>query len=1067
MEWKYKAFISYRHLPLDKSVAIKLHHAIEHYVIPKALRKNGEKTPGRVFRDQDELPISSDLSNDIQLALDNSEYLIVVCSKETSKSKWVLREISYFIEHHDRSHVLAILVDGTPEEAFPAELTEVYSPEGEYIKSVEPLAANIVADSRMKRNSLFRTEKLRLLAALIGCPYDSLYQREQRYKIRRITAAAAAVLMVAAGFIGILLNRNRIISENYENTLRSQSTFLASEARRLLKEGDRLSAIALAIEALPTEEKERPLVRSAERVLSESINAYVSPSEAGTNILQADGIISAEKAIMKFDIDEISGQVCTVTQNGTVTMWEAENCRQLWSYETGSDYSLMDAQFTDEGSLIVINGGELVSLRLTDGSVQWRVKHEDINNDTDSFRFTCMHLSMDRERIYAFNETALTVFSTSDGSVLSGMRLPELEINGEKISYELSKKNVCLSDDEKYISLLFSYGEDENWSFLPDREGICVMRVDSGEIVYIKDEVIYGDLGNIVLFNGNTFLYSANIPNDGREIIEYNEGETGQQTVETRELYCVNLTDGALKWKSVHSYCFASDDIMLYHILPDGTPALVFGYSNHVDIVNVDNGNIVSQAEYYSVIKRIDINDENMQIICRDGRMGYVWFDNLQNWFYIKQMKEGVVHCIKHGDIYWALDDNNNITKYTKMFPDPAWIDIDSESPEESYYGDEFICSDESFIMFNSYDNNKVICGKRTGLKNIELPVVKVTDEIGYETEKKYKLESLEGNQGIFSWTMNDEHGVLYLDIETGDITELKCDTDLKKQSIFRNVTDKEWYMVAFKQESYLDPMELHFIILDDKMNIKKEVISEDTFGFAMFDIKTVYYGRNNLYIYDKDSDRAYQVNAKEGTIKQTSEELTSAFGNCVDEFYSLEFVHFDEIGRFLVVHTDEKTIKIFNENGEYVNTITAYSSGIVSVWFSPDGKYMLTLETDAILRKYAIKDWNLLSYKDLNSRYSVSLYRKTVWQDTDKDFLCLNVDNHMYLIDKEDYEVYAYIPNCYGYMEKDDFFLCRDEMYKFSGFQRHTVESLISRGKEILNGWELSDEQKYEYGLD
>ena len=43
MEREYIAFISYRHLPLEMATAKKLHKRIEHYLIPKDLRKTGEK----------------------------------------------------------------------------------------------------------------------------------------------------------------------------------------------------------------------------------------------------------------------------------------------------------------------------------------------------------------------------------------------------------------------------------------------------------------------------------------------------------------------------------------------------------------------------------------------------------------------------------------------------------------------------------------------------------------------------------------------------------------------------------------------------------------------------------------------------------------------------------------------------------------------------------------------------------------------------------------------------------------------------------------------------------------
>jgi len=86
MERNYTAFISYRHLPLDTAVAARLHRLIEHYRVPKDLRKGGQKHLGLVFRDRDELPLSSDLTQDIYDALDHSDYLIVICTPDTPQS---------------------------------------------------------------------------------------------------------------------------------------------------------------------------------------------------------------------------------------------------------------------------------------------------------------------------------------------------------------------------------------------------------------------------------------------------------------------------------------------------------------------------------------------------------------------------------------------------------------------------------------------------------------------------------------------------------------------------------------------------------------------------------------------------------------------------------------------------------------------------------------------------------------------------------------------------------------------------------------------------------------------
>ena len=120
---KYDAFISYRHLEKDMFVAKGIHKALETARIPGKIRKlSGKKKIQRVFRDQEELPIGSDLGENIEEALRESEYLIVICSPQTKESVWVMKEIDTFIELHGRSNILAVLVEGEPEESFPEQI---------------------------------------------------------------------------------------------------------------------------------------------------------------------------------------------------------------------------------------------------------------------------------------------------------------------------------------------------------------------------------------------------------------------------------------------------------------------------------------------------------------------------------------------------------------------------------------------------------------------------------------------------------------------------------------------------------------------------------------------------------------------------------------------------------------------------------------------------------------------------------------------------------------------------------------------------------------------------------
>lgn len=56
-QFRYDAFISYRHCDPDKRIAEKLHRMLETYKIPKAIVKaSGKKRINRVFRDREELP---------------------------------------------------------------------------------------------------------------------------------------------------------------------------------------------------------------------------------------------------------------------------------------------------------------------------------------------------------------------------------------------------------------------------------------------------------------------------------------------------------------------------------------------------------------------------------------------------------------------------------------------------------------------------------------------------------------------------------------------------------------------------------------------------------------------------------------------------------------------------------------------------------------------------------------------------------------------------------------------------------------------------------------------------
>lgn len=109
-----------------------------------------------MFRDEEELAASADLSKEIDAALVDSKFLIVVCTPRTPHSRWVNQEIQRFRDLGRGDRILALLVEGEPRESFPPALVEirrkVVETEGtsaETIDSIEPLAADVREDVRV------------------------------------------------------------------------------------------------------------------------------------------------------------------------------------------------------------------------------------------------------------------------------------------------------------------------------------------------------------------------------------------------------------------------------------------------------------------------------------------------------------------------------------------------------------------------------------------------------------------------------------------------------------------------------------------------------------------------------------------------------------------------------------------------------------------------------------------------------------------------------------------------------------------------------------------------------
>ena len=202
---KYDAFISYRHCDLDKFNAMNIQRKLENFKLPKSLygKTNGKTKIERVFRDQDELPLASNLSDPIEEALKNSEFLIVICTPRLPESQWCAKEIDTFIKLHGREHVLAVLAEGEPDQSFPEKLrfaqritVDELGNEHEETVEIEPLAADTRGASQKEIKKHIDDAVIRLAAPIFGLNYDDLKQRHKEQRTKRIITIASIVAAV-------------------------------------------------------------------------------------------------------------------------------------------------------------------------------------------------------------------------------------------------------------------------------------------------------------------------------------------------------------------------------------------------------------------------------------------------------------------------------------------------------------------------------------------------------------------------------------------------------------------------------------------------------------------------------------------------------------------------------------------------------------------------------------------------------------------------------------------------------------------------------------------------------
>lgn len=208
MEQEYYAFISYKRE--DEKWAKWLQDKLEHYKFPTNLngRSDLPKNIRPTFRDVTDLKPGL-LAEEIDAALRNSQWLIVVCSPRSAKSPWVCKEAQTFIDLGRADHIIPFVIEGNPfsedtsTECYPEALLNLTG-------SKELLAANI---NEMGRDAAV----IKIVARMFGLRFDTLWQRHERERRRRrnwIIAAVALFVLAVLSVAAYIWQQNKLITQS-------------------------------------------------------------------------------------------------------------------------------------------------------------------------------------------------------------------------------------------------------------------------------------------------------------------------------------------------------------------------------------------------------------------------------------------------------------------------------------------------------------------------------------------------------------------------------------------------------------------------------------------------------------------------------------------------------------------------------------------------------------------------------------------------------------------------------------------------------------------------------------
>ena len=238
--YKYFAFISYKSDDLSEAWSLK--KKLDGYKLPTILCKQyekGRKPTREAFLDKTNIQ-PGELTKELRENLDNSHYLIVVCSPRSARSEYVTAEIEWFTRNGRENEVFLFIIESDPikiELSFNPAIRKVEKrwedrdrKEGrEYVKR-EILGVNIKEKDVDKMFFLYRwpiigswlqreRAYMQLISRLLNLEFEQLWSYQKIRLAEKVIAWVVGVILVlSALFYTAYINKSVDITAGLKET---------------------------------------------------------------------------------------------------------------------------------------------------------------------------------------------------------------------------------------------------------------------------------------------------------------------------------------------------------------------------------------------------------------------------------------------------------------------------------------------------------------------------------------------------------------------------------------------------------------------------------------------------------------------------------------------------------------------------------------------------------------------------------------------------------------------------------------------------------------------------------